>query len=56
MGRTEKTVLTLEKQSKTGSTLFAIPSASFHYVNVSVLIKFSLKNSVFYLNYHKNSI
>ena len=27
-----------------------------HYVNVSVLIKFSLKTSVFYLNYHKISM
>ena len=28
----------------------------YHYVNVSVLIKFSQKTSVFYLNYHKFSI
>ena len=36
----------------------AIYKASFfHYVNVSVLLKFSLKTSVFfYLNYHKISI
>ena len=29
---------------------------SHHFVNVSVLIKFSLKASIFYLNYHKISI
>ena len=29
---------------------------NFHYVNVSVLIKFSQNTSVFYLNYHKFSI
>ena len=27
-----------------------------HYENVSVLVKFSQKTSVFYLNYHKFSI
>ena len=27
-----------------------------HYVNVSVLIKFSKKDQCFYLNYHKFSI
>ena len=28
----------------------------YHYVNVSILIKFSQKTSVFYLNYHNLSI
>ena len=35
---------------------FEIPTTYFHYVNVSVLIQFSLKTSVFTLNYYQFSI
>ena len=35
---------------------FEIPSICFHYVNVSVPIQFSLKTSVFTLNYYQFSI
>ena len=39
-----------------GTVVVLTPKPSMHYVNVSVLKKFSLKTSVFYLNYHKISI
>ena len=50
-----QTYILTEIRSFTEATASDVMSES-HYVNVSVLIKFSLKTSVFNLNYHKISI